>query len=81
MEAIGALGAFQLLLAIAVSVAGWFLRSLHEDHRRLNNKLSEHEKGVMRDFVRRDDYQSDIRDIRHMLDKIFNKLDEKADKQ
>lgn len=75
-----ALGAFQLLLAVAVSVAGWFLRSLHEDHRRLNKQLSEHEKNVMRDFVRRDDYHNDIRDIRQMLDKIFNRLDEKADK-
>ena len=81
MEAIGALGAFQLLLAIAVSVAGWFLRSLHEDHKKLGDKFGEHEKGVMRDFVRRDDYHNDIRDIRQMLDKIFNKLDEKADKQ
>ena len=75
-----ALGAFQLLLAVAVSVAGWFLRSLHEDHRRLNNKLSDHEKHVMRDFVRRDDYHNDIRDIRAMLDKIFNQLNDKADK-
>ena len=81
MEALGALGAFQLLLTVAVSVAGWFLRSLHEDHRTLHDKFSEHEKGVMRDFVRRDDYHHDIKDIRSMLDKIFNKLDEKADKQ
>lgn len=81
MEALGALGAFQLLLAIAVSVAGWFLRSLHEDHKKLNDKLSDHEKDVMRDFVRRDDYHNDIRDIRHMLDKIFNQLNTKADKE
>ena len=71
---------FEALLTIAVSIAGWFLRSLHEDHRRLNNKLSDHEKHVMRDFVRRDDYLNDIRDIRQMLDKIFNRLDGKADK-
>ena len=35
---------------------------------------------VMRDFVRRDDYHNDIRDIRAMLDKIFNQLNDKADK-
>lgn len=75
-----AMSAIQVLLAVAVSVAGWFLRSLHDDHKRLNKQLSQHEKDVMRDFVRRDDYQNDIRDIRQMLDKIFNKLDEKADK-
>lgn len=75
-----ALGAFQLLLAVAVSVAGWFLRSLHDDHRKLTEKVTDHEKGVMRDFVRRDDYHNDIRDIRAMLDKIFNQLNDKADK-
>lgn len=75
-----ALGAFQLLLAVAVSVAGWFLRSLHDDHRKLTDKFSDHEKHVMRDFVRRDDYHNDIRDIRAMLDKIFNQLNDKADK-
>lgn len=75
-----ALGAFQLLLAVAVSVAGWFLRSLHEDHKKLGEKFADHQKDVMRDFVRRDDYHNDIRDIRQMLDKIFNRLDEKADK-
>ena len=80
MEAIGALGAFQLLLAIAVSVAGYFLRSLHDDHKKLGEKFSEHQQSVMREFVRRDDYHHDIKDIRQMLDKIFNKLDEKADK-
>ena len=75
-----ALGAFQLLLAVAVSVAGWFLRSLHDDHQKLTDKFTDHEKGVMRDFVRRDDYHNDIRDIRAMLDKIFNQLNDKADK-
>jgi len=75
-----ALGAFQLLLAVAISVAGWFLRSLHEDHRKLNEKFSDHQRDIMRDFVRRDDYHNDIRDIRNMLDKIFNQLNDKVDK-
>lgn len=74
------LGAFQLLLTLAVSVAGWFLRSLHEDHKQLTEKFSEHQKDVMRDFVRRDDYHNDLREIKAMLDKIFNRLDEKVDK-
>ena len=75
-----ALGAFQLLLAVAISVAGWFLRSLHEDHRKLNEKFSDHQRDIMRDFVRRDDYHSDLREIKSMLDKIFNQLNEKVDK-
>lgn len=76
-----ALGAFQLLLAVAVSVAGWFLRSLHEDHKKLGDKFTEHQRDVMRDFVRRDDYHHDMREIKAMLDKIFNQLNDKVDKQ
>jgi hypothetical protein len=76
-----ALGAFQLLLAVAVSVAGWFLRSLHEDHKQLGDKFTEHQRDVMRDFVRRDDYHNDMREIKSMLDKIFNQLNKKVDKE
>jgi hypothetical protein len=31
-------------------------------------------------YVSREDYRSDIKDIRDMLGKIFDKLDNKADK-
>ena len=31
-------------------------------------------------YVGRDDYRADIKDIRDMLGKIFDKLDNKADK-
>jgi hypothetical protein len=31
-------------------------------------------------YISKDDYKADIRDIREMLGKIFDKLDNKADK-
>lgn len=39
----------------------------------LNEKLS-------REYVRRDDYRDDITEMKGMLSRIFDKLDEKADK-
>jgi hypothetical protein len=33
-----------------------------------------------KDYVSRDDYKDDIRDIKGMLAKIFEKLENKADK-
>jgi hypothetical protein len=32
------------------------------------------------DYVSRDDYKADIREMRELLGKIFDKLDNKADK-
>jgi hypothetical protein len=32
------------------------------------------------DYVSRDDYKADIREMRDLLGKIFDKLDNKADK-
>ena len=86
-----AIGAFQALLAVAISVAGWFLRSLHDDHRKLADEMTANTKALSEKianqqmtasdrFVRRDDYHNDLREIKSMLDKIFNQLNEKADK-
>ena len=37
-------------------------------------------RGVPLHYVSRDDYRTDIKDIRDMLGKIFDRLDGKADK-
>ena len=74
------LGVFQTLLAIAISVAGWFLRMLWDNHKELEKKVSDNYMDSAEKFLRKDDYRNDIKEIRAMLDKIFNKLDEKADK-
>jgi len=75
-----ALSLFQALLAIAVSVAGWFLRSLHDSHKELEKTMMSHHMDAAEKYVRKDDYRSDITEIKGMLDKIFNQLNEKVDK-
>jgi len=37
-------------------------------------------RSLPHDYVSRDDYKADIREMRDLLGKIFDKLDNKADK-
>lgn len=77
MEGINILEAF---LTVGIMVAGWFLRMLHDNHKTLEDKVNANQMEAGEKFVRRDDYRNDVTEIKAMLDKIFNRLDEKADK-
>ena len=77
MEGINILEAF---LTVGIMVAGWFLRMLHDNHKTLEDKVNTNQMEAGEKFVRRDDYRNDVTEIKAMLDKIFNRLDEKADK-
>ena len=74
------LGAFQMLMAVAISVAGWFLRSLWGNQTALEKEIMQHQLEASEKFVRKDDFRADIAEVKGMLDKIFNQLNQKADK-
>ena len=71
---------YQVLFNIAVAIAGffggWTLNRIYIAIDRLDGDV----RSMPHDYVSRDDYKTDIRDIREMLGKIFDKLDNKADK-
>jgi hypothetical protein len=71
---------YQILFNIAVAIAGffggWTLNRIYIAIDRLDSDV----RGMPMNYVNRDDYKADIRDIREMLGKIFDKLDNKADK-
>jgi len=71
---------YQILFNIAVAIAGffggWTLNRIYIAIDRLDGDV----RSMPHDYVSRDDYKADIRDIREMLGKIFDKLDNKADK-
>ena len=70
----------QVLFNIAVSLAGffggWILNRIYVALDRLDSDV----RNMPSQYVGRDDYRADIKDIRDMLGKIFDKLDNKADK-
>ena len=69
----------QVLFNIAVSLAGffggWILNRIYVALDRLDSDV----RNMPSQYVSREDYRSDIKDIRDMLGKIFDKLDNKVD--
>jgi cell fate (sporulation/competence/biofilm development) regulator YmcA (YheA/YmcA/DUF963 family) len=66
----------QNLINIAIGVAGffggWTVNSLSRSISKIEDRIS--------NFVAKDDYREDTKRIMDMLDKIFDKLDNKVDK-
>ena len=71
---------YQVLFNIAVAIAGffggWTLNRIYIAIDRLDSDV----RGMPMNYVNRDDYKADIREMRDLLGKIFDKLDNKADK-
>jgi len=74
----------QQLLNIGLStvmlVIGWFARELWAAVKELKVDLSKMREDLPKVYLAKDDYRSDLKDIRDMLNKIFDKLDHKQDK-
>ena len=62
------------------SVLGWFAREMWEAVKELKTQLTTMREELPRDYVAWDHYREDFRDIKGMLAKIFDKLDQKQDK-
>tara|TARA_R110002126_G_C10207615_1_gene477643 strand:- start:386 stop:607 length:222 start_codon:yes stop_codon:yes gene_type:complete len=65
-----------LIFAGAASVLGWFARELWSAVKELKADIAQ----LPKHYVQREDYREDMREIKTMLAKIFDKLDGKQDK-
>ena len=63
-------------LAIAVFFGGWVLNRIMATLDRLDEDM----RKMPEKYLAKEDYRRDISEIKDMLDKIFCKLDAKADK-
>jgi divalent metal cation (Fe/Co/Zn/Cd) transporter len=70
----------QWTLAAICAVGGWFLRELWQAVQKLRSDLSDLEKDLPEHYVQKVDYKDDINRVHNLLDKIYDKLDKKADK-
>ena len=68
------------LLGGSFAVLGWFARELWAAVKELKADLGKLREDLPKDYVIRSDYREDIRDIKAMRAKIFEKLEAKADK-
>ena len=69
-----------MFLGIGMTVVGWFARELWAAVKELKTDLAKLREDLPKNYVLRDDYREDIRGIKEMLAKIFDKLENKADK-
>lgn len=78
------MGEYQNLINIAAGAAfsalGWFARELWSAVNDLKGDLAKLREELPKTYVTREDFKTDVRDIKDMLSKIFDKLDHKADK-
>jgi predicted RNA-binding protein with EMAP domain len=68
------------VLGVGLTVMGWFARELWSAVKELKADLSKLREDLPKTYVSKDDYREDMREIKGMLEKIFNKLDGKQDK-
>lgn len=67
---------FNIILGGIMTVMGWFARELWTAVKQLKDDLAE----LPKVYVARSDYKDDMREVKEMLNKIFDRLDHKADK-
>ena len=71
---------FNLVVSVAGFLAVFVFYQVMQRLQRLEDALSALEKQLPHDYVQKDDYRADIKDIKEILRQIFDKLDGKADK-
>lgn len=69
-----------LSLGGGFTVLGWFARELWTAVKELKADLSKLREALPKEYVTKDDYRQDMREIKDMLGKIFDQLNYKVDK-
>jgi chaperonin cofactor prefoldin len=69
-----------LLFGAGLSVIGWFARQLWDATQSLKHDLSHLELQVSENYVKKVDINSRFDKMEAMLEKLYDKLDHKADK-
>jgi hypothetical protein len=67
-------------LGLSSLVIGWLARELWAAVKELKADLAKMREDFPRNYIGREDYRSDLRDVKEMLNKIFDRLDAKVDK-
>lgn len=67
---------FNLVVSVAAFLAVFVFNTMTRKIQKLEDKMSE----LPKEYVAKDDYRSDISEIKNILKQIFEKLDNKADK-
>lgn len=79
---------FNIVIVVAGFLAAYVINSITQRIQKLEDKMDQlpylyvsKVDFAPENFVRKDDYREDVREIKAMLHQIFDRLDAKADKQ
>jgi hypothetical protein len=70
----------QQLFNVVVSIAGFLAVFVFNSTTRKLQKMEDRIAELPKEYVAKDDYRSDISEVKSILKQIFEKLDNKADK-
>jgi hypothetical protein len=68
------------IAGVVLTIMGWFARVLWEAVKKLQEDLHQLEIELPSNYVRKDEFSDNMREIKDMLGKIFDRLDNKVDK-
>jgi len=69
-----------LVIGVAGTAMGWMLKVVWDSIRLLQDAMKALERVLHTKYVSKDDYRTDIQEIKEMVKAIFDRLDRKADK-
>lgn len=69
-----------LVTYVLIGIVGWFTKTLWDADKSLREDLSKLKEELPRTFVLREDFRSDMQEVKEMLREIRNMLDGKVDK-
>jgi len=67
-------------LVTVSAVIGWFARELWTAVKELKADLAKLREDLPKEYISKNDYRDDIREIKDMLNKLFDRIDHKVDK-
>lgn len=87
MDWAAVVGVAAIFVTVVNSVIGYWVSQISKsqdtivaDQQTLEKDMQAFEVKVAENYVKKDDYHRDIDDVKKMLGKIFDKLDQKADR-
>ena len=71
---------FNFVVAIAAFLAAFVFNQTTRKIQKLEDEGASLRERIIQDYVQKDDYRADIKEIKEILRQIFDKIDGKADK-
>lgn len=68
------------LFGAVLMLSGWVLRTVWDAVNGLKRDIQDLERHLPDTYVRRDDYKDDMAEVKEILHKIFDRLENKVDK-